>query len=100
MSPRTLRRLLLLIVSIIVGVVAFYLVPEQLPELSRAEFMDEVRAGHVHRIEIEDQEVILSESTTRGPFRSGFNKARDASLPDELRALGVEIWYSKSPPGI
>jgi hypothetical protein len=100
MSPRTLRRLLLLIVSIIAGVVAFYLVPEPLPELSRAEFMDEVRAGNVHKIEIEDQEVIISESTSRGPFRTDFNKARDAGLPDELRALGVEIWYSKSPPGI
>jgi len=74
--------------------------PPPLPELSRAEFMDEVRAGHVRRVEIEDQEVILSESTTRGAFRTGFDKVRDAGLPDELRALGIEIWYSKSPPGI
>jgi hypothetical protein len=98
MSPRTLRRLLLLIVSIIVGVVAFYLVPEPLPELTRGEFMDEVHAGHVHKIEIEDQEVIISESTTRGPFRTAFDRRRDAGLPDELRGLGIEIWYSSSPP--
>jgi hypothetical protein len=98
MSPRTLRRLLLLIVSIIAGVVAFYLVPEPLPELSRVEFMDEVRAGNVHKIEIEDQEVIISESTTRGAFRTAFDRRRDRGLPDELRALGIEIWYSTSPP--
>jgi|SRR5579863_513926 len=97
MSARSLRRLLLLIVSIIVGVVAFYLVPEPLPELTRVEFLDEVRAGHVHKIEIEDQEVIISESTTRGAFHSAFDPRRDAGLPDELRVLGVEVWYSSSP---
>jgi hypothetical protein len=97
---KSARTIVLLVLSGLAGVVAFWLVPEPLPELSRADFMDEVRAGHVHRIEIEDQEVILSESTTRGPFRADFDKARDAGLPDELRALGVEIWYTRSPPGI
>jgi hypothetical protein len=97
---KSARTIVLLALSGLVGVVAFLLVPEPLPELSRGEFMDEVRAGHVHRIEIKDQQVILSESTTRGPFRADFNKVRDAGLPDELRALGVEIWYTRSPPGI
>lgn len=91
---------MLLVLSVLAGVVAFLLVPEPLPELSRAEFIEEVRAGRVHRIEIEDQQVILGESTTRGPFRADFNKALDTGLPDELRALGVEIWYTRSPPGI
>ena len=86
--------------AVIAGVVVFERLPPPLPELTRAEFMDEVRAGRVHRIEIEDQEVILSESTTRGEFRTGFDKTRDAGLPDELRALGIEVWFSKSPPGI
>jgi hypothetical protein len=56
--------------------------PNRFPELSRAEFLDEVRAGPVRKIEIEDQEVILSESTTRVCFRSGFDKNRDAQLAD------------------
>jgi hypothetical protein len=100
MRWRSVRRLLALVAAVIAGVVVFERLPPPLPELTRAEFMDEVRAGRVHRIEIEDQEVILSESTTRGEFRTGFDKARDAGLPDELRALGIEVWFSKSPPGI
>ncbi len=97
---KSARTIVLLVLSGLAGVVAFWLVPEPLPELSRTDFMDEVRAGRVHRIEIRDQEVILSESTTSGPFRADFDKARDAGLPDELRALGVEIWYTRSAPGI
>jgi hypothetical protein len=100
MRWRSVRRLLSLIAAVLVGVVVSEWLPPPLPELTRAEFMDEVRAGHVQRIEIEDQEVILSESSTRGEFRTGFDKTRDAGLPDELRALGVEVWFSKSPPGI
>jgi hypothetical protein len=96
-SVRTVVKLAL---AVLAGIFAFWLVPAPLPELSRAEFMDEVRAGHVDRIEIEDQQVILSESTTRGPFRSGFNQTQDVGLPDELRALGVKVWFSRSPPGI
>ena len=88
------------VLAVIVGVVAFWFVPKPLPELSRAEFLDEVHAGHVHRVEIEDQEVILGESTTRGPFRTAFDRVRDGGLPEELRAAGVEVRYSKSPPGI
>jgi hypothetical protein len=100
MSWRFVRTLVLLIVSLSAGVVAFYLVPGPLPELSRAEFLAEVQAGHIHRIEIEDQEVILGDSATRGKFHTSFDKVRDKGLPDELRALGIEIWYSKSSLGI
>jgi hypothetical protein len=81
------RHIVIFLLSAVAGVMAYYAAPEPLPEFSRAEFWDEVRAGHVPRIEIYDQEVILSESTTRGPFRTEFNKARDAGLPDEMRAL-------------
>lgn len=100
MSWFGLRRLLVLALSLGAGIAAFYLLPPPLPELSRAEFMDEVHAGRVHRVEIEDQEVILGESTTRGGFRTDFDRHRDAGLPDKLRALGIEVWFSKSPPGI
>ena len=86
--------------AVIAGIVAAWLVPAPLPELSRAELLAEVRAGHVRGIEIEDQEVILGESMTRGRFRSAFDRRSDAGLPDELRALGVEVWFSRSPPGI
>jgi hypothetical protein len=63
-----------IVLAVIVGVVTFWFVPKPLPELSRAEFMDEVRAGHVHRVEIEDQEVILGESIM-SPIRA----AREAA---------------------
>ena len=97
MGARALRRWILLVVSIAAGIVAYSLVPPPLSEISRAEFWDEVHAGHVRKIEIHEQETILSESTTRGGFRTGFDKLKDAGLPDELRALGVEVWYSAPP---
>jgi hypothetical protein len=59
-----------------------------------------VHAGQVRRVEIEDQGVIFSKSTRRGPFRTEFDRVRDAQLPDELRALGVEVRFSKSSLGI
>jgi len=98
MRPMTVRRFLALIAAAIAGIVAFYFMPEPLPELTRAEFMAEVAAGHVRRVEIDDQEVIIAESSTRGQFRTGFQKAEDANLPAELRAHGVEVWFSRSPP--
>jgi hypothetical protein len=96
-SPRTA---LALVAAAIAGVTAAYLVPKPLPELSRAEFIDEVRAGHVHTVVIEDQELITGVSSTRGPFRTGFRKAEDGRLPAELRTLGVEIRFEKSGLGL
>ena len=87
----TLSTIVRLVLALIAGVMAFWFVPKPLPELSRAEFMDEVRAGQVRRVEIEDQRVIFSESRRRGPFRTEFDRIRDAELADELRALGVEV---------
>ena len=95
-----LRRLFALAAAVIAGAVAFYLVPPPLPELTRDEFMAEARAGHVRRVEINDQETIFIDVEGRGEFRSGFDKTKDAGLPDELRALGIEVWFSKSPLGI
>ena len=96
----TFRQLFAFAVAVIVGLAVFYLLPEPLPELTRDEFMDEVRAGHVWRVEIEDQEVIIVDSSARGQFRTDFHATTDAQLPDELRARGIEVWFSKSPPGI
>jgi hypothetical protein len=94
------RGMIKIAVALMAGVAAYSLVPAPLPELSRADFLKEVRAGHIRRVEIEDQEVIISESTTRGSFRTGFDRTQDIGLPDELRGLGVEVLFSKSPPGI
>jgi hypothetical protein len=96
----SLRTIVAVVLAAAAGIAAYRLVPAPLPELSRAELMDEVRAGRVHRVEIQDHELILGESTTRGPFRVGFDKVRDARLPDELRALGIEVRFSKSVFGI
>ena len=100
MRPSAARHLFALVAALIVGVIAFHLVPEPLPELTRAEFMAEVRAGHVRRVEIREQEVIIGESSTRGKFRTEFDRNKDADLPAELRALGIEVLFSKSPLGI
>jgi hypothetical protein len=62
--------------------------------------MAEIRAGHVRRVEISDQAMIIGESSTRGKFRTGFDKSQDVGLPAELRAIGVEVRFSKSPLGI
>ena len=89
-----------LVATAIVGVTAVFLTPKPLPELTRAEFMAEVRAGHVRDIEIEDQDIIIGKSSTRGEFRTGFNRKEDAGLPAELRNLGVAVRFSKSSLGV
>ena len=55
----------------IAGITGFYLVPEPLPELTRAEFLAEVRAGHVRRVEVNDLEIMLVDIEARGAFRTG-----------------------------
>lgn len=96
-SPRHVVTLLL---AVIAGAVAFHYVPEPLPEISREEFLAEVKAGHVPKVEIYEEEWMLSESTEIGPFRTPYDRKRDAGLADQLRAVGIEVWYSYSPPGI
>jgi hypothetical protein len=95
-----MRRLIALVAAVVAGIVAYYFVPPPLPEISRSEFWEEVHAGHIGKIEIYDGEWILSKSTTRGEFRTVFDKQKDAGLADQLRAQGIEIWYSTSPLGI
>lgn len=94
------RRLISLVVAMIIGLGTFYLVPPPLPELSRAAFMAEVRAGHVRSVEIADQEIITGISSTLGAFRSDFHRDLDAALPAELRALGVEVTFRRSVLGL
>ena len=100
MSRIPARYVLAFVAALIVGVTVFCLVPKPLPELTRAEFMSEVSAGHVRRVEIEDQEVIIAESSTRGGFRTDFDRYKDVNLPAELRSRGIEVLFSRSPPGI
>jgi hypothetical protein len=95
-----IRHVFALVAAVIVGATVFYLLPEPLPELTRAEFMVEVRAGHVRSIDIGDQDVIIGKSSTRGEFRTPFDRRDDVNLPAELRTLGVEVTFSSSPPGI
>jgi hypothetical protein len=96
----TRRRTLALLAAVVAGVTAYRLVPKPLPELTRAELMAEVRAGRVRAIEIEDQQVILGQSSARGKFRSTFNRKTDFALPAELRACGVDVRFSESSLGI
>jgi hypothetical protein len=86
----------LVLLSVLAGWFAFKHVPPPLPELSRAELMAEVRAGHVRKVIIEDHQVIVSESSTRGSFRTGYKEPEDANLAAELRAQGVEVLFDTS----
>jgi hypothetical protein len=82
--------------AIAVGWLAFRHVPAPLPELSRAEFLAEVRAGHLHKVVIEDRQVIIGESSTRGEFRTRYQEREDVNLLTELRAQGVDVLFDNS----
>jgi hypothetical protein len=95
-----IRPALAILLSAFVGWVAFHHIPKPLPELSRAEFLAEFRQGRVAKVIIEDQEVITGVSSTRGPFRTPVHKMQDGSLVGQLRALGVQVVFEKSLPGL
>ena len=90
----------LVILAAIAGWWAFQHVPAPLPELSRTEFLAEVRAGHVRKVIVEDHQVITGESSTRGPFRTAYKEPKDANLVGELRVQGVEVVFETSPIGL
>jgi hypothetical protein len=92
----TSRHVTSLILALIAGWWAFSHVPPPLPELTREEFLAEVRAGHVRKIVIEDHQVITGESSTRGRFRTAYKEPEDADLATELRAQGVEVLFDNS----
>ena len=81
------------------GIFTFLHVPKALPELSRTEFIEEVRSGHVRKITITDNQVITGVSTTRGPFRTPYKKD-EKELIAELRSLGIEIAFEDSGLGL
>jgi hypothetical protein len=93
----TLRLGIAVLVAVIAAWFTFQHIP---PELSRAEFMAEVRAGHVRKVIIEDHQVITGESSARGPFRTIYKEPEDANLVAELRAQGVEVVFETSTPGL
>jgi|SRR5215472_5239258 len=96
----TPRHAVVLFLAVIAGVFAFYHVPAPLPELSRPEFLAEVRAGHVRKIVIADHQVITGESSIRGRFRTDYKEPEDGNLATELRAQGVEVVFETSPIGL
>jgi hypothetical protein len=85
--------------ALVAAWLAFHYMPKPLPELSRTEFLTEVREGRVHKVTVEDHDVIIGESTTRGAFRTAFKKS-DTALLGELFELGVEVVYEESEPGL
>jgi hypothetical protein len=96
----SIRLVVSALLAALVGVIAFHLVPEPLPELSREEFLAEVRDGHIQKVVIEDTEVILGVSSVRGAFRSPYRREQDSRLANMLRAQGVETVFTKSAPGL
>ena len=97
MTPR--RLVVLLTLSVAAGVGSFFLVPKPLPEISRQELITEVQSGYVHEVTIIDKEVVIAASTRRGGFRVML-RAGDNDLIDELLALGVEVKFETTPPGL
>src|SRR5215831_8486315 len=93
------RRAWLIILSAIAGGVAFFLVPKPLPELSRQELIAEVRSGYVQEVVIVDGEVLTAVSKRRGAFRVDLRRGGKSVL-DELRAMGVEVKFETTPPGL
>jgi hypothetical protein len=55
-------------------------------DVSRTGFIDEVPAGHVRCVEIDDQEATLGESTTRG-LENAWNWVRFAKQASPIRGL-------------
>jgi hypothetical protein len=92
------RGVITLILAATAGVVAFFLVPKPLPELTRQELIAEVQAGYVHEVVIVDGEVIEAVSTKHGAFRVVLRRG-DNSLIEELSAMGVTIKYETTPLG-
>jgi len=86
------------LLAAILGLIVFVVLPKPLPELSRAEFLAEVRSGHVRKVEVEDK-TITGTSATRGAFRTPLNPD-GAELVAELRSLGVEIVYTDFGRGL
>jgi hypothetical protein len=97
---RLARYLVLAVISIIAGYVAARLVPAPLPEISRADFLTEVRTGRVHELIIKDQATIIANSSARGRFRTPYDKSADAKLAEQLRTQGVKVEYEESTPGM
>lgn len=95
----TRRRIVVLILSVSAGVVAFFFVPKPLPELSRQELIAEVQAGYVREVVIVDREVVRGVSTRRGPFRVVLRRG-DNSLVDELSAMGMKVRFERTPLGL
>jgi len=96
-------RIRLLLIAVVFGIAAGLLTYHRLsnlpPQLSRQEFLVEVRAGHVRKVVIHDNDLILATSTTRGPFRTPY-KPGDTELIAQLQALGVEVDFEDSGLGL
>ena len=89
----------------LVGIAAAFathrlLLHSALPQITREQFLAEVRAGHVNKVVIQDDDLITSSSSTRGAFAAPYDKSRDAQLVLELRARGIEVVFEKSAPGL
>jgi hypothetical protein len=80
-------------------VIAFFLVPKPLPELSWNELIAEVHFGYVHQVVIVDGKVVTAVSTRRGPFRVVL-RSGDQNLIEELPAMGVEVRFETTPLGL
>lgn len=96
---RRIRIAVAAVLAVAAGIATFLYLPKPLPELSRTEFIEEVRSGHVRKITITDHQVITGVSTARGEFRTPYQQD-ERDLIVELRSLGVEIVFKDSGLGL
>ncbi len=88
------RIILSAVAGLIAAVATVHYMPKPLPEFTRQELMDEVKAGNVPTVTIIDGEVLTSESTQKGPFRVPLRRGDD-ELARQLAGMGVEVRYEK-----
>jgi hypothetical protein len=71
----------------------YYTLPEPLPELTRVELIAEIRASQVRKVEIEDQEVIIGDSSTRGNSSLIFIGRRTSICPLNCAPSGLKSGF-------
>ena len=97
-KPRSARLAILLIIAIGAGLLAAVATSRLLqrlpPEISRSEFLSEVKKGHVPKVVIRDGTLVSGTSSTRGAFR--VRMPVDDIMVHELRSRGVMVDFETS----
>ena len=96
-----MRILVRIAVAVVIGAIAAWMtyrhIPPQPLELSPAEFLAEVRQGHVREVLVNGT-ILLGTSSTRGRFQTTFD-SKDTKLAGELHDHGVQVSFEHDSVG-